>query len=889
MKRTKMSLAVCVAALIVAGVSAAVMSAGKTYKFPFQNPNLPIDERVKDVVSRMTLEEKILQMNANAPAIQRLGINEYNYGSEALHGVAKKGFTVFPMAIAFGATWDPGLITEVTTAISDEARGAVNRDRKKDGYPGKMFLTFWSPTVNMARDPRWGRTPETYGEDPYLTSRIGVAFVKGLQGNDPKYLKCISTPKHFAANNEEHNRFECNVKLSDRTMYDYYFPGFKALIQEGHAQSVMGAYNAINGIPCCANKWLLTDVLRDEWGFDGYIVTDCGAPELMMSRHKYAKTGEEAATYSIQAGVDVECGGEKIFPKYIASAIKEGKLNEAQIDTAVSRLMKARMQLGMFDPPEMVPFTKISPKVISSKEHAALARRVTRESIVLLKNENSLLPLNASKIKSIAVVGPNSDIVVFGDYSGTPAKPAINLVQGIKNRVGAKVKVSNAKWLSLPAPADYLIVTSKNLKTPDGKPGVKAEYFANKQFAGDPAAARTEKEINLISSAVPEQAFGKPEGLSIRWTGKLTPSNSGAHYLSVTAYGKFSLYLNGKLILESVEKKEKKEKKKSGLSTGKALDLYAREQEYPKKQFKIIMLEAGKSYDVKIEYVPKGSATAKLDWVPPTGEAVKIRADEMKMIKNADVVIAAMGYWRDHEHESRDRADIYLPEGQDEYMQAITSLNKKTAVVLINGSAIAINWMKENIPAIVEAWYAGQEAGNGIADVLFGDYNPAGRLPFTFYKSNDDLPPFDDYEVSKGRTYMYFDKEPLYPFGYGLSYTKFAYDGLSISSKNLTKSDTLTVSFNVKNTGGRDGDEVAQLYVRDIESSVKQPRMQLKAFKRVRIKKGETKKVTLTVPIKNLSFWDEKTRDYIVEPGEFEIMVGASSADIRLKDKIVVK
>ncbi len=854
---------------------------------PYQNYMLSIETRVSDLLSRLTLEEKASLLNSGAAAIPRLGIKPYHYGSEALHGIAGPGnFTVFPQAIALAGTWDPELVTEVTTAISDEAWGAINRDANEKGYPGERFLSFWSPTVNMARDPRWGRTPETYGEDPYLTSRIGVAFVKGLQGNDPKYLKAVSTPKHFAANNEEHNRFRCNAKISERALREYYFPGFEACIKEGGAQSVMGAYNAINGIPCNANEWLLTDVLRGDWGFDGYVVTDCGAVTTMTTRHKYSNNPEEAAAFAINAGVDVECG-EGVITDNIINALKRGLVSEAAINQAVSRLLTVRFRLGMFDPPEKIPFTRISPAVIGSYKHMQLARQVSRKSIVLLKNDKvagkPLLPINENKIKSIAVLGFNAAEIQFGDYSGKPVNPPVSALDGIKNKVGGRIKLNHVPWIPAPILDEYEAIPAVNLKADGGARGLKAEYFLNPSFEGKPVISRTENGVDLSGSNIPSSAVDK--GIfSVRWTGKLIPKLTGAHYIYLAAGGEGRVFLDGKLIFSRISKK-----KKPTIKAGAAMDSYSLDVQGERRQAATAMLDAGKSYDLKVEYIPaKGESVARLEWAIPKGEDIKTRALEMEYIRNSDLIIAVMGLQRPLEHENIDRFEIELPFEQTEYMKQIMNLNPNVVVVLYNGSPIAINWMKEKVPAIVEAWYPGEQGGNAIADVLFGDYNPGGRLPFTFYKSTDDLLPFDDYEVSKGRTYMYFEKQPLFPFGFGLSYTSFQYSGLKIDNKHPKSSDFINVGVDVKNIGGREGDEVVQLYIRDIESSVKQPIKQLKAFKRIHLEKGETQTVSFRLAISDFHFWDVNKGGFVVEPGDFEIQIGASSQDIRLKDVITV-
>ncbi len=868
----------------------------KPPKFPFLDVSLPQEERLKDLMSRLTLEEKIGLMNEEAAPVPRLGINNYKYWSEALHGVMGGGFTVFPQAIAMASTWDPDLVFQVTTAISDEGRAAINRDKYMFGYPGYHYLDFWSPNVNMARDPRWGRTPEAYGEDPWLSSRIAVAFVKGLQGNDPKYIKAAATCKHFAVNNEERIRLQGGAIVSERALREYYFPVFEACVEEANAQSIMGAYNTLNGVPCNANKWLLTDVLRGEWGFNGYVVTDCGVPMLMYERHFYARTKPEAAAFGVRAGADIECGSERYYTQYLKPALEQGLLTEEDIDRSIANLMRVRFRLGMFDPPEINPYNKISPKVIGSPEHQELARQVSRESIVLLKNEKvkgvPMLPLDTSKIKSIGVVGSNSAVMTYGDYTGEPKNKPVTPLEGIIDRAGAGIKVIQGRWSSLPVELDYVMLDGNNLQPVAGKSigGFESEFFSNPDLKGTPIATGYENVISFDGSGMPTSL---KEGSSARWSGKLLPGIDGIYYFSVEAQGTFKLVVDGREVISYKAPAKKAPAKKQAAP---AKDKTKQAGPYIPAEEKVVVLkgaaflEGGKPVAIRLEYKPAGGAPlARLKWAPVVQRNARERASEYDAVMNSDVVVAVMGYYKEDERESTDRETLDLPDGQEEYIAAVRAVNPNVVVVLIAGSPVSFNRTVASVPAIIDAWYPGEQGGNAIADVLFGDYNPAGRLPFTFYKSVDDLPPFDDYEVSKGRTYMYFKKKPIYPFGYGLSYTKFEYSGLTIDKPEAGREDTVNVSFKVKNVGGRDGDEVVQLYVRDVESSVQQPLKQLKAFKRISLAKGETKTVTLPLPVKKLRFWDPGTRKYTVEPGLFDIMVGASSADIRLTGSLKVK
>jgi beta-glucosidase len=701
----------------------------------YENPDAEIDKRVTNLLSLMTIAEKMDLLTEVAPAIPRLGIAKYDHGNEALHGVVRPGkFTVFPQAIGLAATWNPDLIYQVASAISDEARGRWNELEQGKNQKQKFsdLLAFWSPTVNMARDPRWGRTPETYGEDPYLTSRIGVSFVKGLQGNDPRYLKVVSTPKHFAGNNEEHNRFECKAVMSERALRSYFLPAFKALITEGGAQSIMSAYNAINGVPCTANKWLLTDILRNEWGFNGYVVSDCGAPGFLYSPHNYATSREEAAALALKAGLDLECSGYcnecYIFRDYLPKAYEMGKVTESEISSAAFRVLRARFKLGLFDDPVLNPYTSISPSVIGCREHQQLALETARQSIVLLKNSNNILPLDPGKIRSIAVFGINAATCEFGDYSGTPLNDPVSPLQGIINKAGKICKVKSLPWVVKP------------------------------------------------DSAIKSKTGGRKDA---------------------------GLY-----------------------------------------------------------------------------------QDEKQLAKKSDVAIVVLGVNKTIEMEGRDRSTLDLPADQQQFIKEICKSNPRTIVVLIAGSSLAISWIQENVPAIINAWYPGEQGGNAIADVLFGDYNPAGRLPLTYYKSTGDLPAFDDYEVFNGRTYMYFSKKPLYPFGYGLSYTSFNYSNIRVDKPLIMKGDTVAVSVDIKNTGRFDGDEVVQLYLQQKVASVKMPERQLKAFKRITLNKGEIKTVSFVLCRKDLSYWNNEN-EFVLDPGEFNVQVGAASDDIR--QEILIK
>jgi len=821
-------------------------------KMPFQNENLPIHDRITDLLTRLTVEEKISLLVASSPGIPRLEIPKYYHGNEALHGVVRPGrFTVFPQAIGLASMWNQDLHYQIATAISDEARARWNELEYGKLQTARFtdLLTFWSPTVNMARDPRWGRTPETYGEDPYLAGTLGTAFVKGLQGNDSRYLKIVSTPKHFAANNEEHNRFTCNPQISERQLREYYLPAFEMCIRDGKAASIMSAYNAVNDVPCTANPWLLTKVLRHDWGFNGYVVSDCGGPSLLVSAMKYVKTKEAAATLSIKAGLDLECGDD-VYMEPLLNAYKQYMVSDADIDSAAYRVLRARMQLGFFDDPALNPYSKIPVSVIGSEKHKNLALESARQSIVLLKNSKNTLPINTKKVKSIAVVGINAANSEFGDYSGTPANEPVSILQGIRNLVGDQVKIVHAPWKSA---KDGMELVQGDV-FPEG---LKAEYFDNMELRGTPVV-RKEEWINFEPANQAPDPFLPPSPLSIRWTGKLRPTVSGEYTFMFSNDDGCRLSLDGKMIID---------KWRSGSLTMDTARIH---------------LEAGKMYDLKAEYYDnRDYALARLQWrVPETAKKARIElyGAAGNAARECDMVVAVLGINKTIEREGRDRTDIFLPEDQREFIEELYKVNPNIVLVLVAGSSLAVNWMEDHLPAIVNAWYPGEQGGTAVAEVLFGKYNPGGRLPLTYYNSLDELPAFDDYDIAKGRTYQYFTGKPLYPFGYGLSYTSFKYSKPEIQDKG----DEVLVSFYVKNTGKYDGDEVSQVYVKLPDVGIVAPIKELKGFQRSTIKKGENKLVQVAVKKELLRYWDDNAGGFVTPSGKYIFMIGASSDDIRL-------
>ncbi len=820
----------------------------------YKNHRLPIKDRVNDLVSRLTLEEKISQMTDIAIAIPRLDIPAYNWWNESLHGVARAGIaTVFPQAIGLAATWDRDLMFRVADVISTEAR-AKHNDFVSRGDRGRYKgLTMWSPNINIFRDPRWGRGQETYGEDPYLTSRMGVEFVKGLQGNHPKYFKVIATPKHYAVHSgPEPERHRFDAVTNQRDLYDTYLPAFEACIKEAGAYSVMCAYNRYLGEPCCSSDTLLRKILRQDWGFTGYIVSDCGAVYDIYKFHKLVNTAAEASAMTVRAGTDLDCGTD--YPSLV-KAVKQGLVREAEIDNSVRRLFTARFKLGMFDPPQMVPYTKISIAENDTPRHRQLALQAARKSIVLLKNRDNLLPLRKD-LKKIAVIGPTADdaLVLLGNYNGTPSK-FVTLLKGIENKVAKQTQVVYEQGCDLvDDEAVYNLVPAAALKV-DNQQGLKAEYFNNKNLEGAPLLTRLDSTINS-NWTTGEKVSGLPEtDFSIRWTGALTPVVSGQHILLVRGDDGYRLWLDDKLIIDNWSQ-------------------HAAQTRQAK-----IKLDAGRAYKIKLEYFQgSGGAEVSFQWGTPAEEAAK-RA--LKAAAESDVVIFVGGITPRLEGEEMDvplegfrggdRTDIRLPKVQEGLLKAVQATGKPVVLVLTSGSALAINWANENVPAIVQTWYSGEEGGTALSDVLFGDYNPAGRLPVTFYQSVDQLPPFEDYNM-KDRTYRYFTGEPLFPFGYGLSYTRFAYSKLAIP-KGVKVGQNVAVTVQVKNIGKMAGDEVVQVYVKDLAASAPVPIRSLQGFKRIHLQPGESQTVSFTLTPRQLSLIDSQFKR-VVEPGDFEIAVG---------------
>ena len=809
------------------------------------------EERLSDLIGLMTVDEKIGQLTNQSDAIPRLGIPRYNYWSEALHGVLASGATSFPQAVAMGATWDPDLVQSVAAAISDEAR-ALNVIEGKG-------LTYWSPTINIARDPRWGRNEESYSEDPYLLSRMGVAFVKGMQGNDPYYLKTVATPKHFVANNEEARRHSGSSDVDMRSLFEYYLPAFKAAIMEGKAYSIMGAYNEVNHVPVNANSFLLTDLLRRTWGFDGYVVSDCGAIGDEVIPHRYFKSGAEAVAASIKAGCDLDCGVE--YREYSKEALRLGLLQEKDIDRAVERVLSARFRLGEFDPPDVVPYRSIRPDKLDSKANRELALKVAQKSIVLLKNDG-ILPLDKNKVKSIAVIGPNAAEAELGIYSGFP-NVRVSPLEGINEKARALgIKVSYAMGSTIASGALRPIEPQYFAEVEGtGKAGMKAEYFDNMNLKGKPVLVRVDSMVNF-NFGTGSPAPGLPrDHFSIRWTGRIIPPDT-VHHIGISTDDGGRLYVNGKLLIDDW-----------------------RDHAEEPHSVRVDMVP-GKEYDVVFEqYDNELGAVARLTW----DLNLKDFKSAQEVAAKNDVVVLVLGTSPTISREELDRTEIELPQVQRDLIGAVAAVNPNVVIVLVNGGPVALAGTEKKAKGIVEAWYDGEFQGDAIADVLFGDVNPGGKLPETFYASTKELPPMSNYDlIDYPRTYMYFNKTVLYPFGYGLSYTKFEYGDLKISSDTIGEGDEVSIQFTVRNSGKLKGDEVPQVYVHAENTTLKAPINELKRFQRITLSPGESRTLTFKITAAEFSFYSTETNAFKIEPGKWEIQVGSSCKDVRLHKEVNV-
>lgn len=864
MKSFGLKLAAAVSLACVAWMATA-QNAGKA---AYLDPSLPAEQRAADLVHRMTLEEKASQLVNQARAIPRLGVPAYDWWSEALHGVAVNGTTEFPEPIGLAATFDAPSIKQMAVAISIEGRIKHVQDVRAGHSDIFEGLDFWAPNINIFRDPRWGRGQETYGEDPFLTAHMGVAFVTGMQGDDPRYYRVISTPKHFAVHSgPEPTRHSADVSVSKHDELDTYLPAFRATVTEAKADSVMCAYNAINGEPACANEFLLENQLRGKWGFQGYVVSDCGAVRDIYNGHHYEPTQAQASAISLQRGMDNECidfrakvHDDHDYRPYI-DAVKQGYLKESEIDTALVRLFTARMKLGMFDPPSMVPYTKIDESQLNSAQHRALALKLADESMVLLKNDG-VLPLKTSGVK-IAVVGPLAEQtkVLLGNYNGIPTH-TVSILEGLKQEFGAAIDyVPGTGFLSKetsPVPAELL--------STEGKPGAAVSYLKHDIVSEEisdvskgktgPAvlSSGTDATIDLATHPIPTAVAGV-QPLTVRWETTLTPKETGDYNLGVETNGYIRVTLDGKRVTTA---------------------------NYPHGVESLtgrVHLEAGKPCKLEVEYGRTGTAAPHLKLVWEKIDR-SINPAALEAAKKADVVVAVVGITSELEGEEMqvnepgfkggDRTSLDLPKPEQELLESVASSGKPLVVVLTNGSALAVNWAKQHANAILDAWYPGEEGGTAVARTLSGANNPAGRLPVTFYTGVDQLPPFDDYAM-KGRTYRYFDGTPLYPFGYGLSYTKFSYSNLKVPSE-IAAGGTLTAETTITNTGAKAGDEVAQLYL-TFPKTPGAPLKALRGFTRVHLDPGASQVVKFELNPRDLSMVTEAGKPIVAE-GAYTLSIG---------------
>jgi beta-glucosidase len=837
------------------------------YDYPFQNPSLSIETRVNDLVSRLTLEEKVAQMLNSAPPIKRLGIPSYDWWNEVLHGVARTPYrvTVYPQAIGMAATFDTASLHQMADFSALEGRAIYNKGIK-EGKEGQRYLglTYWTPNINIFRDPRWGRGQETYGEDPYLTAMLGRAFVHGLQGDDPKYLKAAACAKHFAVHSgPEPSRHVFDAQASNYDLWDTYLPAFEELVVNAKVAGVMCAYNAFRKQPCCGSDVLMNDILRDQWQFTGYVTSDCWAIDDFFKNHKTHPDAASASADAVMHGTDIDCGTDAY--KSLVQAVKEDKISERQIDVSIKRLFMIRFRLGMFDPATMVKYAQTPESVLESEPHKAHSLKMARQSIVLLKNQKSILPLKKN-LKKIAVIGPNADnaVSVLGNYNGIPSQ-IVTALQGIKNKVGSNVEVVYEKGSTFTKDTLLVYADVSQQYSTEGKPGIKAEYFDNKDLSGTPVVTRTEAAINHDWQEG-EIVVGemKAYNFSARYTTDYTANQTGEIAFEVEGDDGYRFFVDGKEQINSWTRNR-----------------------WGAKNIKL-KTEKGKSYKLTIEYYQgAGKASIKLR----AGNFKRTDFKELaRRVKDADIILYVGGISPQLEGEEMkvnepgfdggDRTSILLPAVQTEAMKALKATGKPLVFVMMTGSAISAPWEAENAAAIINAWYGGQSAGTAIADVLFGDYNPAGRLPVTFYKGDQDLPDFNSYSMDN-RTYRYFKGTPQWGFGYGLSYTTFVYDQLSIPAAAKVNS-TVPVSVRVTNSGKMDGEEVIQLYVTRQQAGFKTPIRALKGFQRIFLKSGESKTITFNLRPQDLTLIDE---DGIARhvPGEIAVAVGGSQPDALTK------
>jgi len=838
-------------------------------QFTFQDPYLNHELRINDLISQLTLDEKISLMYDQSEAIPRLGIKKFNWWSEALHGFANNdSVTVFPQPIGMAASFNDNLVYQIFCAVSDEVRAKYHEHLRRGGE-NKRFLSLsvWTPNINIFRDPRWGRGQETYGEDPYLMSRMGVAVVKGLQGPDTsKYLKLLACAKHYAVHSgPEWKRHEINLNNVDpRDLYETYLPAFKSLVKEANVRQVMCAYHRLDDEPCCGNRRLLQRILRDEWGYKHIVVSDCGAVSDFFTSHKVSSTPTHAASKALLAGTDIECIWEDYYYKNLSEAVKRDLIKEEDINVSLKRILKGRMELGEMDPDSLVPWTKIPYSIINCEKHKNLAYEMARQSIVLLQNKNNILPLNKKTIKKIAVIGPNAndEEMMWGNYNGIPIE-TITILEGILSKV-AKEKVFYDKACDLVE--DKVILSYIEKCQIDGKKGFKATYWNNTDFAGDPVFINYISEpFNLIVDGNKSFAPGvNTENFSAIYKTEFIAEKDEELAFRYGSTGYFEVFINDESVIKTINWRT-----------------------LPSKKY--YKVEAGKKYKIEIHYKQMYNWRANIDFV--FGKDVDVDyADLINKLKDIDVVIFVGGLSGRLEGEEMpvfypgfkggDRTHIELPAVQRNLLKALKQAGKKVIFVNCSGSAIALLPETQTCEAIVQAWYPGEMGGLAVADVLFGDYNPSGKLPITFYKSSEQLPDFESYSM-KGRTYR-FMKDALFPFGFGLSYTTFKIGEAKVSTTLLKENESLQLTIPISNIGKKDGAEVLQVYVHKV-NDVDGPIKTLRGFQRADIPAKKTKNVIITLPYTAFEFYDRKTGKMSVQPGEYEVYYGNSSDDKDLK------
>ncbi|MDR0231777.1 MAG: glycoside hydrolase family 3 C-terminal domain-containing protein [Dysgonamonadaceae bacterium] len=834
------------------------------------------DEQARELLNKLTLEEKVSLMINNSAAVERLGIPPYEWWNEALHGIARNGqATVFPQAIGLAATFDDQAVYEMFDMVSDEARAKHHEAKRNNEFKRYQGLTFWTPNINIFRDPRWGRGMETYGEDPYLTSMMGIACVRGLQG-DPNatYDKAHACAKHYAVHSgPEWNRHSFDAKnISQRDLWETYLPAFKELVVTAGVKEVMCAYNRFEGTPCCGSHTLLVDILRNKWGFDNVVVSDCWAINdfFRAGHHETHATTEEAVADAVIAGTDLECGDSY---SALIDAVKSGLISEEQIDVSVFRLLRARFELGLFEDDANVSWASIPMSVVECNAHKAKALEMARKSMVLLSNKNNTLPLSKN-LKKIAVMGPNANdsVMLWANYNGFPTR-SVTILQGIQSKVpaGSVIYEKACDWVN-----DQVFYSRFGECAYDGKAGFKATFWNTTDFSGDAvAASHFSNPFVLNTGGATVFAPGvNLNDFSAKFESVFTPTRTENIVFRSSASDEFKLYINDELVFEH---------------NIPAYGRFFTPNEY------VMNAVQGEQYRIRIDFIKGAQGYAILNFDLGNKKEVDY-AGIAAEVSDVDAIVFVGGISSSLEGEEMrvnfpgfkggDRTNIDLPAVQVKMLEALKKTGKPIIFVLCSGSTIALTQEAALTDAILAAWYPGQEGGTAVADVLFGDYNPAGRLPLTFYASSDQLPDFEDYDMSKGRTYRYFKGKPLYPFGYGLSYTTFQYENATLSKSNIGKNENLSLNLSLKNTGASDGDEVIQVYVRNLQDS-NGPLKSLRAFKRVNVKAGATEQVKIDLPSTAFEFFDEQTGIMTVKSGKYEVLYGGSSADKALKKLIV--